>query len=238
MKVFQTAAALCCLFSACLAVDLTLDPGTSGEDVVDAVVTKIDDSFIFGSDHRFLFRAAFMESNFGINSNTYATGFFGGIWQVTEANFLKTQDPALAPLFALIDQTFGIDWTLVTWEDLQKPLYSGLAFRLFLEAVGTPIPDGISKQGDYWKQFYNTDPTQTADTFTAGIQELERESTCFGRMNLEIVLDGSGSIGTEDFEKAKEFVADLVSSFSLASTRIGVIVYSSRLTALFPRKED
>jgi len=63
---------------------------------------------------------------------------------------------------------------------------------------------------------------------------LEGESTCFGRMNLEIVLDGSGSIDPADFEKAKQFVAELVSTFSLASTRIGMTVFSDAVTTIFP----
>jgi hypothetical protein len=215
-------------------VDLTLQPGTSGEDVVDAVDAKIQAALIFPEDHRFMVRVAYMESQFGIKADTYRPQFFGGIWQIDAAEFVRTQDPAHAAIFQKIQAEFSIDWPSITWQDLEKPLYSGLAFRILVETFGAPVPDTIALQADYWKQYYNTDPTPSAAQFVTDIQTLESETTCFGRMNLEIVLDGSGSIGQQDYDKAKEFVAELVSTFSLASTRIGLTVYSSSTTEVFP----
>jgi len=50
----------------------------------------------------------------------------------------------------------GIDWTKTQWEDLEKPLYSGLAARLFLARIPAPIPSDLSSQALYWKTYYNT----------------------------------------------------------------------------------
>ena len=49
-----------------------------------------------------------------------------------------------------------IDWTSTTWADLEKPLYSGLAARLFLARISAPIPTDLNAQAQYWKTHYNT----------------------------------------------------------------------------------
>ena len=50
----------------------------------------------------------------------------------------------------------GIDWTKTQWQDLEKPLYSGLAARLFLVRFRAPIPSDLPAQAQYWKRYYNT----------------------------------------------------------------------------------
>lgn len=55
-----------------------------------------------------------------------------------------------------IKAKLGIDWTETTWNDLEKPLYSGLAARLFLARLSAPIPTDLESQAQYWKTHYNT----------------------------------------------------------------------------------
>ena len=55
-----------------------------------------------------------------------------------------------------IKERLGIDWTKTTWNDLEKPLYSGLAARLFLARLSAPIPTDLTEQASYWKTHYNT----------------------------------------------------------------------------------
>ena len=55
-----------------------------------------------------------------------------------------------------IKHKLGIDWTQSSWEDLTKPLYSGLAARLFLVKIPAPIPSDLPGQAAYWKRYYNT----------------------------------------------------------------------------------
>lgn len=55
-----------------------------------------------------------------------------------------------------IKAKLGIDWTQTSWQDLEKPLYSGLASRLFLARLSPPIPTDLSSQAQYWKTHYNT----------------------------------------------------------------------------------
>ena len=55
-----------------------------------------------------------------------------------------------------IKAKLSIDWTETNWQDLEKPLYSGLAARLFLARLSSPIPNDMASQAQYWKTHYNT----------------------------------------------------------------------------------
>lgn len=55
-----------------------------------------------------------------------------------------------------IKAKLGIDWTKTTWKDLEKPLYSALAARLYLVRISDKIPADLKKQACYWKKHYNT----------------------------------------------------------------------------------
>ena len=56
-----------------------------------------------------------------------------------------------------IKAKLGIDWTKTTWADLEKPLYSGLAARLYLARIPASIPTDLPSQAQYWKTYYNTE---------------------------------------------------------------------------------
>ena len=47
-------------------------------------------------------------------------------------------------------------------------------------------------------------------------------------LDLAFVMDGSGSIGYDDFENAKQFVVDMVEKLDIGKekTRVGIIQYS------------
>ena len=140
-------------------VDRTLERGVSGADVVKATVNKIQN--VFGDDQQFLRRIAYVESKDGTDSNTYRSGYHGGIWQVDEIGFLDTQNtvshPRLDVRYEQITEEFGIDWPSVQWSDLRIPLYSAIAARLILLNIPEAIPCGIQGQATYWKTYYNTD---------------------------------------------------------------------------------
>jgi hypothetical protein len=66
---------------------------------------------------------------------------FGGIWQVDEIGFERYPEtsashPGLKKKFKKIKKELGIDWTTVKWEDLTKPLYSGIAARTAIDWYG------------------------------------------------------------------------------------------------------
>ena len=145
--------------------DQTLIPRSSGKEVVEAAVQKIQESSIFKDDNQFLRRVAYVESKDGTDSNTYRVvhEYYGGIWQVDEIAFRDTQNteshPGLVKKYEKIKDEFGIDWKTVTWQDLEKPFYSALAARLYLSNIEETIPSSseIEAQAQYWKTYYNTE---------------------------------------------------------------------------------
>ena len=140
--------------------DPTLTPRASGSTVVNMVIEMISNSNIFSDDHGYLKRIAYAESRDGTHPNTYREGYYGGIWQVDKIAFEDTQDvtshPGLVSKHDKIRDSFGIDWPSVQREDLEKPLYSGLASRLYISNSHTPIPETRNEQAELWKKEYNT----------------------------------------------------------------------------------
>ena len=160
--------------------DSTRIPESNGSAVVQATVALIQNSGIFPDDHQLLRRIAWVESKDGTDNGTYREGYHGGIWQVDNIGFRDTQNteshPGLNAKFSNIQQQFGINWPSVQWEDLRRPLYSGLAARLFLSNVVEAIPSAcnISGQASYWKTYYNTDlGAGTPEKFNEDVMSLK-----------------------------------------------------------------
>ena len=77
--------------------------------------------------------------------------------QVDEIGYRETViQQGLKKYWDQIKAKLRIDWTETEWEDLEKPLYSGLAARLFLARLSAPIPSDLPSQAQYWKTYYNT----------------------------------------------------------------------------------
>ena len=75
----------------------------------------------------------------------------------------------------LIKEKFGFDWMKVSWSDLTKPLYSGLAARLYLSNEQAPIPKDLIPQAKYWKNHYNTKAgSGTWQKFRDDVEALEK----------------------------------------------------------------
>ena len=152
----------CVSLGAGQSVDQTRVAGSSGAAVVHAAVAQIQQSGVFLDDRSFLRRIAYVESRDGTHPNTYRAGYHGGIWQVDLVGFQSTQDttshPGLVPIHQQIQKDFGINWPVVQWMDLRKPLFSALAARLFLFNIPQSIPPAsdLRRQAMYWKEHYNT----------------------------------------------------------------------------------
>ena len=91
--------------------------------------------------------------------------------QVDRDKFQVTQNidahPSLQAYHDKIENLFGINWSQTEWKDLRQPLLSGLATRLYLQTIEEPIPEisDIAGQAKYWKQYYNTNPDKSEETF-------------------------------------------------------------------------
>ena len=163
------------------AVDRTVEPEEAGSDVVMATIEQIKQFNLFPDDNRLLRRIAYAETRDGVDILTYRQGYHGGIWQVDEAIFTQTQDnnsfPELFPLVQGIQQRTGLNWLVISWNELRRPLFSGLAASIYLALIPEEIPGpgDIKGQASYWKKYFNSDPLDTAQTFVDAVEELESE---------------------------------------------------------------
>ena len=133
--------------------DLTRMPKAKGGDVVRTVVDMIQESEIFPDDKQLLRRIAYVETKDGYVNYRRKQG----IWGITREMLLKTKDDQSLQLNRnAISTTFNISWPGVRISELSKPLYSGLAARLFLSTISEPIPEqgDIDGQADYYKRHY------------------------------------------------------------------------------------
>ena len=179
MQHFLTGTFLYACIALCVSVDDTLREGASGSAVVRAVVGRIEDANIFPNDNQFLRRIAYVESKDGTDNNTYRIGYYGGIWQMNEVRFQDTQNTSLhqglVTILDSIQEHFDIDWPAARWQDLRRPLYSGLAARLFLSNIPVAIPfaSNLQAQGEYWETHYNTNAVnRSVERFVQDIQSL------------------------------------------------------------------
>ena len=139
-------------------IDLTLQPKESGHDVVSKVMSKIDASGIFKQDNSFLHRIAWSMTADGKAPETYKKNYYGGIWQIDEANYELTKNTTkftgLVDLHEKIKLQFGIVWADTQWEDLLFPMYSGLAARLYVWTFPGDIPATLTDQADYFVNYF------------------------------------------------------------------------------------
>ena len=129
-------------------------PYSSGPEVVDLCIEKLKSPvFNMPDETDFMRRVAYVMSDFG--REVKGTG---GIWQLSMTAFEDTMDTRahyrLPPKYKKIWKAFGIDWTLVKYDDLNKPFYSALAARLYLSNFPEYIPHQVSEQAEYWKFKY------------------------------------------------------------------------------------
>jgi len=84
---------------------------------------------------------------------------------VDEASFRSTQASLSAALKYNILDKFGVDWTQTQYEDLSKPLHSGIAAMLKIAKHygSTDIPQSVASQASYWASSY------TINTWTDAI---------------------------------------------------------------------
>ncbi|XP_076436105.1 uncharacterized protein LOC143275716 [Babylonia areolata] len=198
-------------------------PRVGGTSVTEAVVDLISHSCIFDEDNLFLRRLAYLETNDGTAARTYGqSGYYGGIWRVDEAMFKSTQanTPQLRTKYAAIRDVFGIDWMTTQWQDLQKPLYSGLAAALYTFLQG-PIPLSVEQQGHYVHERYNT--AEDAFSYTRAAKQVP---VCdeTPHVDLSFLLDATTS--ADDFLRMRDFVRKVTRSpLEVTGGNVRVSVY-------------
>lgn len=78
-------------------------------------------------------------------------------------------------ILSSVQTEYGINWSNVILNDLLKPLYSGLAARLYLQYIQEKfhlkIPTFLAAQANYWQKRYN--PSGDANNFITKSNELK-----------------------------------------------------------------
>ena len=164
-------------------VDMTREPEVRGSLAVETVVDRIEHSAIFENDFGYIRRIAWVETRDGLNRTfTFRPGYHRGLWQVDEVVFLETQNTLVYP--QLIDKhqqilvEFDIEWAAVEWEELRKPLHSGLAVWLYMFTRHEVIPLNIHDQANHWKRNYNRLYAElTVEEFVIRVNQLEAMNT-------------------------------------------------------------
>ncbi len=162
--------------------DLTTVPGSNGVNVVRAVLSKLDESGIFEQSGNadlmnvFLRNMAYVETSDGTAFPQENAD--GGIWKITTMQFQRTKEltSRYNRVYDAITAYLGQDWRAVDYRDLEKPLYSGLAARLYLTYVATYtiIPPSL-RQGFFWNEKFKSGKEDLLRWLTAvtRLQEIE-----------------------------------------------------------------
>ncbi|XP_067665688.1 uncharacterized protein [Haliotis asinina] len=211
-------------------VDLTVLPGSKGKDVVETVVDRIRSNCIFPEDRLFLRRLAYVESKDGQDPKTYRKDFHGGIWQVDEAKFNATRRCPFIVFeeCSLIESSFNITWQNTEWQDLRKPLYSGLAASLYmlirLGFINT-MPGDLVGQADTWSHYYHLGSPDSDFISAANVVK----DDCKGQLDLAFIIDSSGSIYFTDYITMLMFIQNITRAldFGPDATRFAAVVYGT-----------
>ncbi|KAI1286168.1 hypothetical protein HDE_11141 [Halotydeus destructor] len=184
--------AIACQFSA--AIDLTTVAHSSGRDVVQATLSKIERSKIFPDDKRYLRRLAYVATQDGASLSTYSDQ--GGIWRIDESRLLSTQDtsrPDIKIYHDEIRRQFQIIWPNIKMADLNEPLISALAAQLSIAVLQVTIPADLLGQAKYWAAHNGQGP---ADRFLVEVYQLEiAEPKLEGITDMGGVLDSTVTTG-------------------------------------------
>ena len=156
--------------------------GEAGAEVVEACVQKLQDAELFPDDKKLMRRIAFIMSRDGNPPIQLRND--GGIWQVSHFAFDDTKDPAhirLPKKYQNLQNVLKIKhWSNVTRTDLEIPMYSAIAARLYLSNYSESIPPSydIKRQTKYWWNLYMKNhealPIMSEQDFVNSVRILEK----------------------------------------------------------------
>uniref|UniRef100_A0AC34FUV0 VWFA domain-containing protein n=1 Tax=Panagrolaimus sp. ES5 TaxID=591445 RepID=A0AC34FUV0_9BILA len=192
-------------------------------------------------------RVAFQESTDGNDLTSLWNTDKGraGIWQ-TDAYILETLQNLTNYLAenqrTALTEKLQVNITDLNWEfgDLEIPLNSIAVARMFVSNLrgGVTIPFDLDGQANFWEKYYkNAENNATAQDF---INNANAMTKCKPPgMDLIFILDSSGSIGSDDFELARNFMVSIInSSRNNENNRFGIVRFSSDATLFLNLTND
>jgi len=217
-------------FQSCseFALDDTLRPGVTGEAVSSAVHAKLV-SKLRVDDRGFIMNYAFVETEYGVKVfDRYE--MTQQIWAITREQFDQTKEHFMKGEVEVVNLQFNIEWENIIYDELNIPLYSGLAFHLYLHAIGAyarPIPWGIDGQAELYAEI-SAQATIKWTTYMAKLVDLNNLLCTKQQADVVFLVDESGSIGASNFQKMMDFVSEIISSLNIGElhTRVALRTFS------------
>ena len=94
---------------------------------------------------------------------------------------MNTKTSATNGVYSRIMYRFNVDWSTLPYTELVKPLYSGLAARLKIDAYfrTTQIPGDVNDQATFWYHHYTINSWASGDPVSYFISKVDAiGSTC------------------------------------------------------------
>lgn len=160
-----------------------LMPRAAGFPVAAAAAAVVDKVLPDGTGGTFLLRLAAQESNFGTAAGTFRLSGDKGMTQVNTGSGFKEVKRRIAmgegrvwAASKRLEQELGLDLSNIQPADLDKPVVAMAVARLYVEAVGKPVPADVEGQARWWKRHYNTVlGTGTADQFVRSASKVPED---------------------------------------------------------------
>lgn len=120
-----------------------------------------------------------------------------------------------------------------------------LGILVFLSIVGG-VSYGITERSNsmhlfQWERlFVSRAAAQTNDPPVTSTTQITPTMTCTNKLDIMLVLDGSGSISANDFRQVRDFSSRLAESFTIGdnATRIGIVQFSDNAQLELPLSGD
>merc|ERR1711990_834127 len=207
-------------------VDLTLIPGKIGGDVSRAVHDKLV-AKLNTNDRGFIINYAFVETEFGKNTfDRY--DFQQSIWALSREQFEQTKEHYMKGYVAEVNMAFNIEWESIRYEEMNVPLYSGLAFQIYLVSINAyPIGWGVEAQGELYAEI-TSQATIQWQTYMAKFVQIQNKLCQNQETDLVFLVDESGSIGQDNFSIMRSFVSNVIGRLNIGetNTRVSLRTYS------------
>ena len=213
---------------------MTLIPGKIGGDVSRAVHDKLVAKLNI-NDRGFMINYAFVETEFGKNVSFFYKNeilfliktfdryeFQQSIWALSREQFEQTKEHYMKGYVAEINMAFNIEWESIRYEEMNVPLYSGLAFQIYLVSINAyPIGWGVDAQGELYAEI-TSQATIQWQTYMARFVQIQNKLCQNQETDLVFLVDESGSIGQDNFSIMRSFVSNVIGRLNIGETNTRV----------------
>ena len=123
---------------------------------------------------------------------------------------------------AEVNIAFNIEWESIRYEEMNVPLYSGLAFQIYLVSINAyPIGWGVDAQGELYAEI-TSQATIQWQTYMARFVQIQNKLCQNQETDLVFLVDESGSIGQENFSIMRSFVSNVIGRLNIGETNTRV----------------